>query len=272
MRKIAAIKLPADLEPCPIHGELPECRLVNPADILVDDEYQRGLSERSIKLINKIVREWSWDAFKPPVCAEVDGDLHALDGQHTCIAAVTHGGIPLIPVMVRKDMEQAGRAKAFVQHNRDRISVTPTQLHQALVAAGDEDAMTIAQVCEWAGVKILRNAPPTARYEVGETMSIAAIRSLINRRHAAGARKVLEACVQGGAAPVTVTLIRAVEHLLFSDQYKGDIDADRIAMILKSSLSTLEREAQHYAFERKTPLWRAMAAQMFINRKKARNG
>lgn len=272
MRQIQPIQLPADIEPKAINDDMPEMRLVDPASILVDDDYQRGLSERSMRLIQKIVREWSWDAFKPPVCAEVDGALHALDGQHTAIAAVSHGGIPLMPVMVRKNLAKDARANAFVRHNRDRIAVTPTQLHQAMVAAGDEDALTIAQVCERAGVRILCNAPPTARYAVGETMSISAIRSLVSRRHAAGARLVLEICVKGGAAPVSVVLIRAVEHLLFAAEYKDEIDAERIILVLSAKLSSIETEAQHYAFERKMPLWRALAMQIYIHRKKVRHG
>lgn len=272
MRHLQPLQLPADIEPVIISGHPPVLRMVNPADLVVDDVYQRGLSERSIRLIYKMVREWRWQAFKPPICVEVDGALHVVDGQHTAIGALTHGGIAEIPVMVIEAEEQQARASAFVRHNRDRISVTPTQLHQAMVAAGDEDAVTIAQICERAGVTILKNAPPTARYAVGETLSISAIRRLVTRRHALGARIVLETCVKGGAAPVSVTEIRAVEHLLFDAEYKNDIDSERIVLVLSSLRSTLEAEAARYSAERKMPLWRALASQIFIHRKKVRNG
>lgn len=272
MRKLEALQLPADIEPAIITGTPPMVRMINPADLVVDDVYQRGLSERSVRLIYKMVREWRWQAFKPPICVEVDGELHVVDGQHTAIGALTHGGIAEIPVMVIEADQQQTRASAFVRHNRDRISVTPTQLHQAMVAAGDEEAVTIAQVCERAGVKILKNAPPTARYAVGETLSISAIRRLVQRRHAMGARTILETCVKGKSAPVSVTEIKAVEHLLYDAEYKNDIDAERIALVLSSLRSTIEDEAARYATERKIPLWRALASQIFIHRKKVRNG
>lgn len=198
MRAIEPLQLPSGISPASVSSLLPEARLVPPLSLIIDEKYQRDLSERSIRLIFRIVSGWSWEAFKPPICVDVDGALHIVDGQHTAIAAATHGDIPLLPIMVLPEGNEADRAIAFVRHNRDRISVTATQLHVALVAAGDEDAMTIRQVCERAGVTILRNAPPTARYAVGETMSISAIGSLINRRHAAGARKVLETLVKGG--------------------------------------------------------------------------
>ncbi len=67
--------------------------MVKPSTLLVDERYQRGLSERSIKLIRKIVSEWDWRAFKPPVVVDVGAGLEVIDGQHTAIGAATHGGM-----------------------------------------------------------------------------------------------------------------------------------------------------------------------------------
>nr|WP_289624622.1 DUF6551 family protein [Sinorhizobium sp. 7-81] len=248
----------------------PEVRLVDPRDLWVDERYQRGLSDRSVRLIRKIVTEWDWAAFKPPVVTEVDGCLAVLDGQHTAIAAVTHGGITRMPIMVVETGRHELRAQAFVRHNRDRIQVTATQLHTAMVAAGDEDALTIAQVCERAGLTILKNPPPFARFKPGETMAISTISAVVSRRHAAGARRVLEVCVKGGAAPVSAALIRAVEHLLFAKEYAGEIEPERISLLISARLSTLEQEAQRFAAERKMPVWRALASVIYMNRRKAR--
>jgi hypothetical protein len=200
VRAIQALQFP-DVSPAEITSLPPDVRLVDPRELWVDERYQRGLSERSMKLIRKIVGEWDWAAFKPPVVVEVEGKLQVIDGQHTAIGAVTHGGIEQLPVLIVQADRQELRANAFVRHNRDRIQVTPTQLHNAMVAAGDEDALTIAQVCERAGVTILKNAPPFARFKPGETMAISTIRALVNRRHALGARKVLEVCAKGGGSP-----------------------------------------------------------------------
>lgn len=269
MRAVEALKFP-DVQPAEITSAPPEVRMVAPSELWVDESYQRGLSERSMRLIRKIIGEWDWTAFKPPVVVEVDGKMQVIDGQHTAIGAVTHGGIERLPVLVVKAERQELRANAFVRHNRDRIQVTPTQLHTAMVAAGDEDALTIAQVCERAGATILKNAPPFARFKPGETMAISTISALVNRRHAAGARKVLEICVKGGAAPVSAALIRAVEHLVFAKEYVGEIEPERISLLISSRLSTLEQEAQRFATERKMPVWRALASVIYMNRRKAR--
>ncbi|WP_371813564.1 DUF6551 family protein [Ensifer sp. ENS07] len=271
MRAIEALEFP-DVSPADVRTAPPAVRMVRPGELWVDEAYQRGLSERSVRLIRKIVSEWDWTAFKPPVVVEVDGRLQVIDGQHTAIGAVTHGGIEEFPVLVVHAEKQELRASAFVRHNRDRISVTPTQLHTAMVAAGDEDALTIKQVCERAGIVILKNPPPFARFKVGETLAISTIASLVSRRHAAGARKVLEVCVKGGAAPVSAGLIKAVEHLLNAKEYAGEIEAERISALISVRLPDLEKEAKRFAAERKVPMWRALASVIYMNRRKVRHG
>lgn len=248
MRPISALKLP-DLAPSVITSDPPEVRTAAPTDLYVDERYQRSLSERSMKLIRKIVTEWSWTAYKPPVAVEVDGRLEVIDGQHTAIAAATHGGIDSLPILVVKAESQASRASAFVRHNRDRIQVTATQLHVAMVAAGDEDALTVEQVCERAGIKVLRHPPALARFEPGETLAISTIKMLVTRRYAAGARKVLDVCRASGAAPVPAHMIKAVEHLLFSKEYQEDIDAERIGLVISARGAELEKEAKRFAIE-----------------------
>lgn len=270
MRPIEALALP-DVTPSEITTSPPVLRMVPPASLWVDETYQRGLSDRSVKLIRKIVGQWDWRAFKPPVVVEVDGRLQVIDGQHTAIGAVTHGGIDEIPVLVILADQIATRANAFVRHNRDRIQVTPTQLHSAMVAAGDEDAVTVDQVCARAGINVLRNPPPLGKYQPGDTLAIVTLRALVNRRFAAGARRVLDICGKSGAAPVSADMIKAVEQLLFSEEYKGEIDDARIVAALSAHLSTIDNEASRFAAERKVPRWRAMASVIFMNRRKLKN-
>jgi len=270
MRTLIALNLP-DITPNVIPTDPPTVRLVDPRTLSVDESYQRGLSERSLRLIRKIVANWDWRAFKPPVVVDIEGGLEVIDGQHTAIAAVTHGGIAQLPVLVIDARERSARATAFVQHNRDRIQVTPTQLHSALVAAGDEDALTIEQVCEKAGARVLKNPPPLGRYEVGDVVAVTTLRALINRRHAAGARRVLEICVKGGAAPVSASMLKAVECLLFAAEYKGAMGDQRISQAISANLSALEADAERFATERKVTLWRALASVIFMNRRKFRN-
>lgn len=268
-RQVSALTLP-DAQPGSLDTSAPQIRYVDPCELYVNEAYQRGLSDRSIKLIRKIVTEWSWRAYKPPVVVEVDGVLEIIDGQHTAIGAATHGGIGKIPVLVVEAEASGARASAFVRHNRDRIQVTPLQLHYALVEAGDDDALTIKQVCERAGIKILKHPPAFARFKPGETMAISTISSVVKRRHAMGARRVLEVCFKSNAAPVSAGLILAVEHLLFAAEYQGDIDPESIPAIVIARGDALYDEAARFAAERKVPVWRAIASVIFMKRRKKR--
>jgi hypothetical protein len=93
-----------------------------PTDLLVDATYQRDLSERSMRLIRKMIENFSWNRMKPPIVVQVGpASLHIVDGQHTAIVAASIG-IPQIPVFVVKAEGLDERARAFVGHNTDRVS------------------------------------------------------------------------------------------------------------------------------------------------------
>lgn len=52
-RNIAAITL-ADFDPAPVPTARPEITWIDPRELLVDETYQRNLSERSLTLIKRI--------------------------------------------------------------------------------------------------------------------------------------------------------------------------------------------------------------------------
>lgn len=271
LRQIRKLHFP-DIEPNEPDTDRPEVREVDPLTLHVDEAYQRNLSERSRALIRKMVAGWDWRAFKPPVVVDVAGMLHVLDGQHTAIAAASHPHVGLIPVLVVDAAEETVRAASFVKHNRDRINATPTQLHYALVAAGDETALTIAQVCERAGVVILKNPPAGGIFKPGETLSVQTISGLVSRRHALGARRVLEVCTEARLAPVSAAAIRAVENLLYADEFDGEYDSGDVATALRGHFHTISHEAHAFSAQHKVPLWRGLAVAIGRKTRRRRRG
>lgn len=268
-RQIKAMQTPG-VEPGMAATATPEFRWVEPSELLVDEAYQRTLSERSVTLIRKIVGEWDWARFKPPVVAQTDAGLEVIDGQHTAIAAVSHPDITTIPVMVIRAAEVADRAKAFVGHNRDRITLTPVQIHFANVSAGDEDAVTIQQVCERAGIRLLRYPPGGGAFQPGDTLAVSSIRGLINRRGAMGARRVLEILGQAKCAPVSAGGIKAVEVLLFDPEFKGQVDGPYITSVLLLMGPAVEQEAKVFAAAHNVPIWRGLAVVLFKGARRGR--
>lgn len=242
----------------------PTFERANPQTLVVDAAYQRDLSERSVSLIRRILSDWDWRRFKPPVCVRVDGALHVIDGQHTAIAAASHPAIAQIPIMVIAADTVADRAKSFMGHNRDRIAVTPTQLHFAAVAAGDEDALTIDQVCKRAGVRILRVPPSFGVFKAGQTMSISAIDALIRKRGAMKARIVLQALAEAKLAPVSVMAIRAADMILNEDGYSGEVPpADLTTVMLRLPPDDVLPKAKVMAAAKGMALWQALGVTWF---------
>jgi hypothetical protein len=272
LRPIAAMEIPG-VEPAASEAFAPEFLWVAPETLFVDEDYQRNLSERSVTLIRRIVAQWSWLAFKPPICIR-DGDaLHVIDGQHTAIAAASHPAIKTIPIMLLPAVERESRALSFVRHNRDRIQVTPHQVHFALVAAGDPDALTLKQICDRARARVLKYPPSYGRYRPGDIMAIGALRTLLGRRYAAGARRVVQICAQAQLAPISRDALRAVEYILFDRDYAGSVEDADLTTAIRAGLETAEREASRFAAEHDMPLWRALAIVWFrACKKKLRHG
>lgn len=273
LRPVAPISI-VDLDTAqPETGE-PICERVDPKTLFVDPAYQRGIGERGLRQIRKIIEAWCWTKFKPPICAyaEHDGEtvLMVLDGQHTAIAAASHPHVDMIPVMIVEAADTASQAAAFVGQNTERLGVTPLQLHQAALVAGDDDALTIEQVCARAGVTVLRTPPARAEYQAGETVAINALRSLVDKRGAMKARMILEVLAKANVAPITANHVRAAELLMTDPEYCEAFEAEDLTREIETAGKSAEHEAKVFSVSHKVPVWRALAVQWFRKVKKRR--
>lgn len=215
MRQIRPINTISKLA-MPVAGAPPTMLWVKPIDLHVDETYQRNLSRKSLALISKIIQNWNWAHFKCPIVVK-DGDTGkpwVLDGQHTAIAAATHPDIELIPVMIVTAETLSDRARAFMGHNKDRIAVTPLQIHHTSVVAKDDEAIEIEAVCDASGVRILKAPPPRNIYAPGETIALGAIRWIVKKKGAAHAKLVLGALCASGRAPVRADEIKGLSFAL----------------------------------------------------------
>lgn len=223
LRPIKAIPL-AGLTPATFEGERPELKWIAPTDLLVDSTYQRDLSERSMRLIRKLVENFSWNRMKPPIVVQVGpASLHIVDGQHSAIVAASLG-IPQIPVYIVKADTVDERARAFVGHNNDRVTVSPFDIYRALLASGDPDAQDVDNVCKRAGVRI-RNISPSSAIAEGDTAAVGIVRGLVRRRGVIPARKVLQVLVKAKRAPITAAEIMASESIICVERPAVDLDA-----------------------------------------------
>lgn len=239
MTSLRSIKpLPKDsmrgVTPSEIVADEPTFEWVQPRDLFVEEDYQRDLSQNSIKLIRRIVENFNWSRFKAPICCRLPetGDaLVVIDGQHTAIASATHPTVGTIPVMVIAGENIRERAKAFVGHNRDRLALTQMAIFHAEAAGGDPTAVMIEQACEAAGAKILHHAVNLRnKLPAGQTIAVGTIRKIAQRDGAAMVTRVMRLLTKAGRGPIKADEIAAV-HLIVTDSPK--VDDDELGAIIK---------------------------------------
>jgi hypothetical protein len=213
-RPIAPLKLPAKPTPSPAAGSIPVLRLVAPTELRVEPRYQRDLSGKSITLIRKIVADFDWRKFKPPICAETPDGLFVIDGQHTAIAAASHPFIKQIPVMIVQANMIETRAGAFVAHNRDRITMSPFQILHAEAAAGGAEAVILLDIVKRAGAFIPRSMPQKGKARPGEIIAVEALRRITKGSAAQHLERIVRIAVMASCAPATTTVIRALQMIM----------------------------------------------------------
>lgn len=251
LRRIVPMVLPG-IEPAVVAGEKPVLKWINPTDLFVDGTYQRNLSKKSISLIKQMVGSFAWNRMKPPICVLDKGKHHVVDGQHTAIAAATIG-IPEIPIFVVAAATLDERARAFVGHNTDRITVSPINIYNALLAAGDEDALDVERVCKRAGIRI-REINQTSVIAEGDTKAIGLIRRMIAVHGVVKARKVLECLVKAKLKPVSGAAILAAQGIICSAAH-GDIDLEILTAAVRVEGDDGIAKARAKAAKDRTTFW-----------------
>lgn len=254
LRAIKPMSFP-DLKPANFDGERPSLKWVAPTDLLVDATYQRDLSERSIRLIRRMIENFAWNRLKPPIVVQAGpSSLHIVDGQHTAIVAATLG-IPQIPIFVVKADSIDERARAFVGHNSDRIIVSPFDIFRALLASGDPDAVDVDNVCKLAGVRIRVISPSSAIAE-GDTAAVGLIRAMVKRRGVIPARKVLQCLVKAKRAPLTGAEILAAERIVCDERKAVGLDLEALTAVIRIEGTDGLNKAMMKSKTDRTPMWR----------------
>jgi hypothetical protein len=255
LRAIKPISVPVGTKLQKPTGKKPELLWFEPTRLMVDETYQRDLSRRSSSLLKKVVENFAWNRMKPPICVRAGEVFHVIDGQHTAIAAATLG-VEKIPIFVVQADAVSERAKSFVGHNRDRIIITPIDMHRALVAGGDQDALDVDRVCKRAGVTVTMYNQ-ASHPKVGETKSITTIRKVVGRSGVMRGRQVLEALVKAKRAPITESEILAAEYILTKEL--PQLKVEKLASAIRIDGDRGLVEARGKSIRDGIPYWKAIA-------------
>lgn len=250
------------LRPAQPRGTSPTFEYVDPRDLYVEESYQRDVGERGIGLVRQIYAAFDWARFKPPICVrmpEFDNVLVCIDGQHTAIAAASHPSIDAIPVMVVDAATVERRAAAFVGHNRDRITLTNTVIHRAEVAAGEPLAIEVAKACAAAGVTVLVKPGDLRKAQVGDTISIGALKAIARRQGGQALERVLKVLVAAKRAPIRSGEVAAAALILAAAGKRPGIDQDLTRVVATSTAELWAAKAATDAAKNGEPVPAALA-------------
>lgn len=249
-------------------GEVPVIDWLDKNLIDIDPTYQRGLDEARVQ---KIADWFAWDSFGAIVVAPAEeGRYHAIDGQHRLEAAKRHPMVKQLPAVIITGRGVVAEAETFVKVNGARKNVSPLEMHWAQLAAGDPEAETVKNVCERAGVKLLRYPGSNGKYGPGETVAIAALRGLIDKRGAMKARQTLEMLVAAQLKPITAVQIKAVELLAFDPEFAEHLEPEAISEAIRGAALVIEDEANAFAATHRLPKVKAFASVWFRKCRKKR--
>lgn len=169
----------------PAQGRRPTIEWIPLDELRIDDAYQRSIdTAASRRQIHTIAFGWNWDlCMVLSVSRRPDDALYVVDGQHRLAAARLRGDIDAMPCCVVRRAGGHEEARLFIAANRTRRTVNVLDDFHAAVAAGDEEALTIARLVQAAGLRVARHKNSKS-YGPGELGYVIGLTNAL-RRHGA---------------------------------------------------------------------------------------
>ena len=231
MRRIEAIES-LGLVPNKVSSTPPDTITVRPSELWIDGSYQRNMTRSSLALILRIVENWSWAKFKPPVvCRDAQGRMVVIDGQHTAIAAATHPYIDKIPALFVPIESVESAAMAFISHNTDKVNVTALDKFQARLTAKDPVALGIKDGIDKYDIALMRWVPTSGSGDIrpNQTMASSELETQYKRLGRAKFFELLSALSQCQFRPLRREHLMAFSILMFGDPKGSGEPAEKIS-------------------------------------------
>lgn len=203
----AKLKVPDSL------GKVPKLEWVSISALVVDQQYQREITNVGRKNIRHIAENFNWSMFTTVMVAPIGGNRYAIvDGQHRTTAAALCG-IQRVPCEIIEAV-RGEQAAAFRAVNANTTRPHTVQLFHASVTAGEPAALKVVEVCKTAGIRIARSLGQLRDYE---TFCVGVIGKGIQRHGEAVVAMALKAIVHSGdgrAEELNRTIIASVIDVL----------------------------------------------------------
>lgn len=183
--------LGAEVTSAIVKGDIGQLQTIPISQLFVDSEYQRAVSQGSVKNIKRICAQFDWSKFLPVIVTQ-DGDRFSIvDGQHRTTAAATIG-IEAVPCYILS-CTPAEAAAAFAAINGNVTPVQPIDLWFAELAAKKPEAIALQRVLDAASVKVTRKKEG---FLAGETRSITVLQRALDFYGSAILTTILQCIVE----------------------------------------------------------------------------
>ncbi len=197
-------------------GPFPMLEWLEIEKLVIDSSYQREIGRRGATNIVEIAESFDWSKFAPVIVAPAEcGRFAIVDGQHRTTAAMLRGRMTAPCQIVQAD--RAKQAAAYAAVNGNVTKTTAQQLYHAKVAAGDREAMNLAEVCNASGVEIVRRNLVLSQIKVGQTQAVGALSRCLSLYGADTLTMALKCITQtagGNPGFVRATIIDALCEVL----------------------------------------------------------
>lgn len=190
----------------------------DPSELLVDSRYQREIGRAGERRIREIAKRFDWGKFAPLLVVKLEGSevYSIIDGQHRAAAAAARG-IEAVPCFVL-DLPVNRQASTFLAINSEGARISSGALWHARAAAGDTEAINTINLCNAAGVRILRYPLEAALRKPRDTLAPSVISDILKSHGFEIAKRTLEVLVAAGEMKNRVMLtrvfVRAVSLIL----------------------------------------------------------
>ncbi len=209
-------------------------------DLVSNQEYQRNLSQRHV---NNAVAAFDIFQINPVKVSRRDGVNYVFNGQHTMEIVATVSGSRETPVwcMVYEELDYRHEANIFANQQKYVKALTPYEIFQANVEAGNDKQLLIRDLVESYNLKLMPLGRPGGIY------AVSALEFIYDRYGYEVLSRTLRLTVgtwEGSQASLSASMLKGIALVLhtFGTEIKDEVFIDRLSYVSEKEIIRTARE------------------------------
>ena len=207
-------------------------------ELVCDQKYQRELSKKQVKNTSENFNPYQ---INPVKVSKRDGKNYVINGQHTMaiVAKISGSEATLVWCMVYEDMNYEQEADIFAEQMKYVRGLSPYDVFNAKIEAGNPDSLMIKTVVESYGLIIGCESKP------GMVCAIKALEDIYEKLGIDALSRTMRVCMntwEGDVKSLSGNMLKGLAILLaaYDDKIKDDIFVEKLSGV---SIKELIRNA-----------------------------